>query len=86
MNAVVQRMNCGYRLVAWLTQWRREEESESKTYLWSALRGRYTRNESEASGERSKESILFGCSLFIRRGLLLMSRFAPFALIHPSNG
>ncbi|MFM0041041.1 hypothetical protein PQR05_09515 [Paraburkholderia sediminicola] len=49
MNAAAQRMNCGYRLAVWLTQWRRDGKSESKTYLWSALRGRYTRNESEAS-------------------------------------
>lgn len=32
-----------------VTQWRRDRESESKTYLWSALRGRNTCNESEAS-------------------------------------
>jgi hypothetical protein len=49
MDAAAQRMNCGYRLAVWLTQWRRDGKSESKTYLWSALRGRYTRNESEAS-------------------------------------
>jgi hypothetical protein len=49
MDAPAQRMNCGYRLAVWLTQWRRDGKSESKTYLWFALRGRYTRNESETS-------------------------------------
>ena len=48
MDAAAQRMNCGYRLAVWLTQWWRDEKSESKTYLWSALRERYTSNESEA--------------------------------------
>jgi hypothetical protein len=49
MDTAAQRMNCVYRLAVWLTQWRRDGKSESKTYLWSALRERYTRNESETS-------------------------------------
>jgi hypothetical protein len=52
MNAAAQRMSCGYRLAVWLTQWRRDGKSESKTYLSSALCERYTRNESEASMDR----------------------------------
>jgi hypothetical protein len=49
MDARAQHMDCGYGLAVRLTQWRRDGESESKTYLWVALRGRYTRNESETS-------------------------------------
>lgn len=49
MDACGQPMNGGYGLAVWLTQWRRARESESKTFLWSTLRGRYTRNEFETS-------------------------------------
>jgi hypothetical protein len=49
MDARGQHMNGGYGLDVWLTQWRRARESESKTFLWSTLRGRYTRNEFETS-------------------------------------